>query len=359
MKKMLYICHVDWNWIKQRPHFLAEGLKQHFDLSVVYMRQNRNRKTLQKRKQDEIKATPIYIIPFFGRVSILRRINTFFMAKQFFKKYNEVKPEYIFLTYPDQVKLIPKKYSGKIIYDCMDDHVAMALKERKSFVETCERDLIEKADYVFVSSQNLTDKLIERYSITKKSKLSVVRNGYDGKIISVDPEKQEKPKNFEISYIGTVSHWFNFDYLLKSLVDFENLSYKIIGPIEAGLNVPQSQRINFVGTVEHNKLYETIKDTNCLIMPFVVNEIIESVDPVKLYEYINYNKDIICVKYKEILRFDKFVYFYDDYESFKEQLTKLISSDAVKYSLDERKEFLEKNNWKTRVDEIVEKISKN
>ena len=34
MKRILYFMHVDWNWIKQRPHFLAEGLSQHFKVDV-------------------------------------------------------------------------------------------------------------------------------------------------------------------------------------------------------------------------------------------------------------------------------------------------------------------------------------
>ena len=35
-KKILYIMHVDWNWIKQRPHFIAEELTTWYDIKVVY-----------------------------------------------------------------------------------------------------------------------------------------------------------------------------------------------------------------------------------------------------------------------------------------------------------------------------------
>lgn len=358
MKKMLYICHVDWNWIKQRPHFLAEGLQQHFDISIMYMRQNRNRKNLQKRSEEKLNLTPIYIIPFFARFPVLREINTFFMAKQLLKKYNQIKPDYIFLTYPDQLKLIPRNYSGKLIYDCMDDYVAMAVNKRKPLIQNCEKKLVKKADFVFTSSKNLMDKLTKDYSIDDSGKFAVVRNGYSGKILPVESQKQRDQGKFTISYIGTISHWFNFDYLLKSLDEFENLSYRIIGPVDSGLQIPNSDRIDFVGTVEHSELYESIKDTNCLIMPFVLNEIIESVDPVKLYEYINYDMNIICVKYNEILRFENFVYFYNDYESFKQQLVNLMDSEAVKYSCEERIDFLKKNNWENRVSEIINIITK-
>src|SRR5690242_14990871 len=33
--RILYLMHVDWRWIKQRPHFLAEALMTHYELLVM------------------------------------------------------------------------------------------------------------------------------------------------------------------------------------------------------------------------------------------------------------------------------------------------------------------------------------
>ena len=356
MKKMLYMSHVDWGWIKQRPQFLAEGLRKYFDISVVYMHQNRNRRTLQSRTDDALCASPVYSIPFFGRIKPLRVINNAFLARQFLRQVKKHNPDYIFLTYPDQVKFIPKNYGGKIIYDCMDDHIAMALDIRKAYIGDCEKELTKRADFIFVSSENLKNKLILKYKISNTEKLSVIRNGYNGEILDVEQNGGRGGDEFTVSYIGTVSRWFDFEFLLKSLEDFPNLKYRIIGPVESGLDIPQSDRIEFAGTVAHDKLYDNINDTDCLSMPFKVNEIIESVDPVKLYEYINYNMNILTVKYDEILRFEDFVYFYKDYEEFKSALRDLMSAKAVKYSELKRREFLEKNNWESRVSDIVKQI---
>ena len=35
-KKILYLMHIPWGWIKQRPHFLAELLSIDFDVDVFY-----------------------------------------------------------------------------------------------------------------------------------------------------------------------------------------------------------------------------------------------------------------------------------------------------------------------------------
>lgn len=356
MKKMLYMCHIDWGWIKQRPQFLAEALTEHFSVSVMYMYQNRNRENLQKRVDEKISTTPLYTIPFFGRIKPLRIINNLFMRMQFSKKLKSVGAEYVFLTYPDQINFIPKWYKGKILYDCMDDHVAMVANIRKNYIKQCEEKLTEKADTIFVSSENLCKKLIATYKIQNKEKLSVIRNGYNGKIFDVQQNFGKKKNDFTLSYIGTVSHWFDFDNILKSLEDFDNVKYKIIGPIEPGLTLPSSERIEFMGTIEHNALYDNIKDTDALIMPFKINEIIKSVDPVKLYEYINYNMNILSVRYDEIIRFDNFVYFYNDYNEYKESLQKMIDAEKVKYSSDERQAFLEQSNWNSRAKQILEII---
>ena len=77
-------------------------------------------------------------------------------------------------------------------------------------------------------------------------------------------------------------------------------------------------------------------------------DIIKSVDPVKLYEYINFNKNIICLKYEEVERFEPFVYFYNNFEDFKAIINHLKENNSLKYSQTERLDFLQQNTWKER-----------
>ena len=93
-----------------------------------------------------------------------------------------------------------------------------------------------------------------------------------------------------------------------------------------------------------------------LIMPFTLNDIVEAVDPVKLYEYINFNKDILTVRYKEIERFSKFTYSYDSYDEYKKQLKLLLQATDIKYDQDSREQFLNANNWENRVSTIEKLI---
>lgn len=357
-QKMLYVSHVDWRWIKQRPHFIAEGLMAHLDVSVLYTFQNRGRDQLQKRKINEGDIRPLYYIPMSGRIKPLGVVNKFFIRTQLMHHIRRVKPEFLYLTYPNQIAYLPNQFKGKVIYDCMDDHIAMAPPSMKAKLENFERQMLCQADIVLVTSENLRHVLIQHYGGEYSEKMCLVRNGYSGKVLEIESNLSKNSEKFTIAYFGTIGKWFDFDLLLKSLDEFPNLSYKIIGPVETALSVPQHERMEFTGTVDHSKLYDAVKETDCLIMPFVVNDIVASVDPVKLYEYINFNKNILCVNYPEIQRFEPFVHFYHDYESYFSQIRSMMADNTIRYSAEAREQFLKANNWSNRVCTIVDILQK-
>ena len=213
-----------------------------------------------------------------------------------------------------------------------------------------EKALVQRADRILVSSEKLMEVLQERYGAENLSKITLVRNGYNGSVLNTPAAPSSSDGAYTLSYFGTISSWFNFDYVVRSLEDFPKLSYLLMGPAE--VEIPAHPRLRYIGTVEHSKLPEATKDAQCLIMPFLRNEIIDAVDPVKLYEYINFNKNILCIRYPEIQRFEPFVHFYTDYESYCRQLQLLMDSTGVKYTCAQRQDFLSSNNWESRVAQI-------
>ena len=98
-----------------------------------------------------------------------------------------------------------------------------------------------------------------------------------GDVLDVPAEKR-KAKKYVLAYVGTISHWFDFDILLKSLKDFKNIEYRLIGPV-SGVTIPENERIKYVGSVDHKDIYSNIKDADALIMPFKLNDIVEMKKP--------------------------------------------------------------------------------
>ncbi|RTR36410.1 glycosyltransferase [Robertmurraya yapensis] len=355
-KKILYMMHVDWGWIKQRPHFIAEKLDEVFEVWVFYL-MTRNRKVMTDNpttiRKSPIVTFPLKRIQFFNELSIFLQKILFSMI---IKVYN---PEYIWITYPALYNYLPKSKNKqyKIIYDCMDDVLGFNNISRiKKELELSEKQLLRDADIVFVSSENLQKTIIQRGCAEEKTLL--VRNGYNGEIIipELDDKRTQINQPFKIGYVGTISDWVDFDTILKSLESFNNIEYHFFGPIDC--EVPKHSKIHFHGSVKHSDLYERVKNCDCLIMPFMINNLILSVDPVKLYEYVNFNKNIITVYYKEIERFGDFVHFYQTDDEYVAIISHLLNNNEIKYSNEQRMEFLTNNTWEKRANTISNRILK-
>ena len=346
--KMLYFMSVDWNWIAQRPHFFAKALENYFDITVIYPRFFVRTWKAQKATQKPQKAYGVWHIPFQENNRFLR-----FFGDMLFKKSigNINQYDYIWLGTPLYYRFIPDSYRGTVIYDYMDDIVALQ-KDRKvaKVVGESHERLVQRADYIFATSVFLKNKL------NAGSKVHLIRNGFEHSSI-ISPTAEDRKKNrIQFGYVGTIAEWIDFDLILYSLKMFPQLEYHFWGPVAT--KIPKNERIIFHGVIEHQHIYQHIKEMDCLLVPFTVNDIILAVDPVKVYEYISFGKNIICVDYPEVRHFERFVWYYHDKSSYIDLINQLIETGfKMKYSVEEQEEFLKHCTWEERSKEVVDILS--
>ena len=93
-------------------------------------------------------------------------------------------------------------------------------------------------------------------------------------------------------------------------------------------------------------------------MPFKVNELIKSVNPVKLYEYIFTGKPIVAPLYGETVKFGPFVKLYDSTSKFLDIIEGIRENTQMQESLNECRKYVEANTWKERYAQIKDIIDK-
>ena len=346
MKKMAYFCPVDWRWIKQRPQFLAEELNRFYQVHVIYPF-SKNRKGLQRKTPTDVVLTPYITLPAFrGRFALINRINQMLVWLQAGVKILMLKPDVIWLTLPEQLDMIPRAYRGRIVYDCMDDYAAMsadaAARERILFRE---KKLVDASGLVFATSENLSGKISARCGAKN---VHLLRNGYNAQWTQSAEGGAREEARFKIGYFGTISHWFDFELLTNSLLKSSSVEYHLFGPVAGGVKIPEDPRIVYHGVVAHEEIRGCAAQMDALMMPFLLNDIVLSVDPVKLYEYICLNKDILCVRYPEVQRFEPFVYFYSDQDEFDKRIAEMASGKPLRYTKEQAGDFLKENSWMMR-----------
>lgn len=352
-KKMLYIMGIEWNWIYQRPQIFAEHLQKNYELTVVCPKQLVHPKHQDNTPPDNL--IELLQIPFQEKIGIVGW-GAGKLHRHLLGDVSEF--DLIWVGYPLFGRYIPDSYKGTVIYDCMDNFEALYPDRREAAVrKVCreEERLLKRADIVFASSEKLRDKML---GICPGKKINVVRNGC-GNTERQKPTSGKDKTGYKLGYIGTISEWFDSRLIEASISKNLQISYEMIGPVSNHQPI-QNERVTYRGVVEHSRLGEYVKELDGLLMPFVVNEIILYVDPVKLYEYIAWGKCIIASWYPEIERFRDFVYFYRSEKDYLQLINDLAERGfPAKYSKKQQEEFLRENTWEARADAVRSAIDEN
>lgn len=363
MANFFYFMHVPWGWIKQRPHFLAEELSDSVDIKIFLPKVYRKYSLINNKTN--LPLIEVWKFPL-ERYRLFRVINYYILQFLFKYIYNLNTFSHIWLTdlrlYPYIKKIIHKKQI--VVYDCMDDVVQFdVLKKQYIELKTIEKELFSRANIILFSSDELSQRKIKEYRLETK-KCDVVYNAFDenlvdGPIYNTFDHQFDLYQNnsFKVlTYIGTISNWFDFKIIERSLNEFNKIVYFIVGPIEPSTQVFKHERIIYFGSVEHKYVKSLILKSDALIMPFKVNTLTEAVDPVKLYEYIALGAKVLSIKYKELDKFGKYISLYEHYDEFREFLKRL---DSKEIGHNKPIEFIQKNSWNTRKKQILVKLLEN
>lgn len=348
--KVLYLMNVDWSWIRQRPHILAQQLDSLCDLTVLYPRYLTRPWRRQTKTKKTGKCHGIFQIPFAARIPYGEQ-----MEKRITKKAlgNLEQYDILWLSTPLYADYIPETFKGVIVYDDMDDIVSIQADPRLGRrLATCQDELYKRADQIFVSS----DYLLSHLPPDVRDKAVLVRNGaFIHQLYPIQPARRKEM--YSLGYIGTISEWFDFPLLQECLEKFHNIRADLYGPNI--VSVPQMTNLFSHGIIEHKDLAHAAEHVDCFIMPFLLNKVTLAVDPVKLYEYIGMGKCIVSVKYPEVERFAPFVYFYETKEQFFRLLTELMQNGfPPKYTSAMQADFLNQNCWEQRT-RIIDNVLTN
>lgn len=338
----MYVMHVDIKWISQRPHFLSAALSKTHRLYRIYQRANKR----QSLSSNALSGFPLFRLP--GRsLPLIAIVDRFLLVVQQFFYLIFIRPDVAIISAPDLFTPIFNWMKIDVTYDCMDDMLALAKTQSQLNIQrNAEVILVKNATAIFASSNHLADVLKTRYPFSE-NKISVVRNAFGGEILNIG-YNQLKMEKISMGYFGTISNWFDLQLVEHFLNKNPGGAISLAGPLE--IDLPKRKDIHYLGVLPHDKLVFFREISNVMVMPFVVNDLIRSVDPVKIYEYINLGLPIVSPYYEELDYYKGFLEFYSSPDEFIAAIQRGFS--GRKYTESQRIAFLEQNTWQSRANAI-------
>ena len=347
--KILYFAPIPYSALKQRPQFLAEQLAKRYEVwyvepTISILKSVREKNGLSKGDRRDV-SPRLHIVRLDGHFMAYRslelfdplHLNTVSERIQLHRLTTEA--DVVWVGYPAWYSVVCEMRDKKLIYDKMDDNAQLTKNGilRKLILRN-EPKLIRRADYVFVAAQHFYEEIRPVNSNT-----FLLPNAVDLGF-PVPKEKPRDPQKRVFGYVGTIGHWFDFAAVEAILRADERNYVVLVGPV-ARMG-PEHSRLSYLGTVPHGRIPELIQTFDVCLCPFLRNELLDTINPVKIYEYLAMNKPVLAVKSPETEKFGAIVTRYEK----PEELRALAGNDLRKPfgTEEERKDFVNRNSWEAR-----------
>lgn len=239
------------------------------------------------------------------------------------------------------------KYS-KLVYDCCDE-VAEFSSSYKEVATQNENYLIENADVLFCSAQNLHDRLIK-----KNPNVYIVRNAAEYEHFT----DAICNTGHGIGFVGAVADWINTDIIKHLAQNLPKEQLHIIGPVSVNVDeIRKLDNVKFYGKQDYAKLPELLKNFKVAIAPFKINSLTLSVNPIKFYEYCSAEKFTVATRLPELEAYEPNIFIADTKEEFLEKVKIALALENDGF-IKTVKEIGRSNSWEARAVFIKEQLTK-
>ncbi|MBO8129067.1 MAG: glycosyltransferase [Peptococcaceae bacterium] len=369
---MLAISAGEWEGIKHRPqHFMQRCARSGW--TVIYLEPPatliapiKNRKMLKRWKnwfkglrkvgENLYVLAPPPVLPFGNKYRIVNKINQWWMARTIKKAIKACKTEtvdlYTFL--PNAVDLLPYFSFHRVIYDCVDDHAAFTGLINAGVVYQMEKELMAEADLSFATAKRLLE---DRKDWS--THLYLIPNGAEYEHFAAE-EKEEKKKEVPADlagvphpiagFVGGISDWVDIPLLTNVAKKMKEVSFVLIGPVSTNVDaLKQLPNVKLLGAKPYRQLPRYIRQFDTCLIPFRINKLTESVNPIKLFEYLSAGKPVVSTPLPEVFAYREVVEIAGDEEEMIQAINKTLEPKArEKENVQKRQQVGRENSWDAR-----------
>ena len=358
--KFLYFSPIMWDDLKQRPQHIAEELAR--DNNVLFVEPSvsyiKGLKSGYYRKRYLNVNDNLDVIRFSGKFRIPKSLDVFGINKYFERKKilkYLTKEHIIWLGTPISYSYVEFYEENFIIYDKMDDYASLTKNNLlKKTILFYEKKLLNRADMILTSSNFMFSNLIKKYKNVKLIKNGISKEFINPKIIVPDDYKKiifairENGKKI-FGYIGTIDYWFDFKILDIIL---ENPSNVVVLVGKFNLKPSYHENLYCFESVEKRMIPGVLGSFDYCLYPFEC-DFIDTIDPVKIYEYIAMNKIVLAKKSLETENFVNKVFLYNDYKEFSDLIFEINRFTKPFSDCKSKESYINSNLWERKIREIL------
>lgn len=294
---------------------------------------------------------PLTLLPF-GNNAILNREfvlrNTLRLTLpplgSYLKRKNFSSVSILWFTNPVMSGLLDIVEHRCAVFRIADD--LSAFKNIPATIRKQEELLVERADVVFVTAKTILD----RFASGASGKIHYLPNGVDFAFFhGADralPEAYNDIPSPRAVYVGAISDWFNLEMVRRAAEQSKDISFVLIGEPRIDLSKLSAMKNIFIlGGKAYGDIPAYLKNADVGMIPFKKSALVQSINPIKLYEYMACGLPVVASRWKTLEDANSPALLADSPEEF----AGLIRT-AVERTNDKKEfiNFARKNSWADR-----------
>jgi len=296
--------------------------------------------------------TPI-IIPLHGNKCVVKLNELLLSAsiRYYMTRMNMTRP-CLWANIPSVVCLFTRWSSPMKLYYCPDRFAEFPGVD-KHLIESWECDIVRASDAVVASAQSLVD-----YLKSYGKDVHYIPHGVDYSQFAGALTPGNKPFDLLdvpgkiVLYYGMVEDWFDFESVCLFASRNPEVSVVILGKIATDISsAAPYENIRFLGFKDYKQLPDYLRFSDCCILPFKMDELINNVNPLKVREYLAAGRPVVASPLKEIKRYAEHVLFYRSPEDFNNCVLKQLS-DSGKTRWTRISESVKNESWDSKARQL-------
>jgi GT2 family glycosyltransferase len=344
---------VDWHFRIQRPQHLSMELAK-LGHRVFYLSPSvKAAQAVPGYKVLESPVNNVYICQLQSTQEVTPSIYTEIISKSYkqdlskalnnLQRHLELRHTIAIVDLPFWRPLAESLPGAQIIYDCMDYHAGFSTNSELMINE--EEKLLREADMVVTTSAQLS-KLIG-----EKVPNKLIRNGTEYNFFAKFPENplhlSDKPV---VGYVGAISEWYDIDLVIAAAMAYPEWEFILVGAT-VGCEIKYAEKIEnirFVGEVPYQDVATYVHAFDICLIPFKINELTRSTNPVKIYEYLSAGKPVVATALPELQLIAEQLHVADSENDFLEKLAVAMEESNDKILQKKRSAWAKQHDWSAR-----------
>ncbi len=292
----------------------------------------------------------------YGRIKAVRLFNAYSIIKSARAASDKLSmSDAVFITtLPTSADFVGKLGEKAAIYYCVDDFTLWPGVDG-DLMRTMEEELLRKVDLVVATSDKLRQ---TRYNNARATQLLTHGVDVDHFRTVSSLKSMNSTHNGSVPivvYYGLIDERCDLSLLGELARSMSDINFWIIGQwrVDTG-TISRLPNVRITGPVSYDALPGYLSSASILILPYVVNELAESINPLKLKEYLATGLPVVATSLPEVLKLNRFLTIADGAEAFKSAIRDALKKKPSLSS--ELENFLEENSWSSKAYEFSRMI---